>query len=449
MASQRPAQRGSHAGNSTAACTGTSAFWAAFADAREHLNAEVARLPAVREALRRASAELDAMHPLTPVTQRARLRRHIARLRHFEQDVAGGAAMARFTERMTPYLRALSTTAWTSSWAAFLSRETTPAHGTTSPTAAVATHADAATDAEDVIISQPGRIEAAARAAAAAAAPPPASSPTPATPSHSDVPPSVFVEDTCPVCAAASPPRRVVLVMDAVEPVLLCPRPTCTYHRPYQNLRCTALTHEDRTVGASTSVKAAADLFQVMQAICFEERQTVPATVIAQVEAELRRRAGSAAADGDTCSAWPPSYDDVEAAMSTLKHAKWYNYRVQIRARITGITPVKFTTRQKVTLMTLHGILNHMQPWADPARNAQNLHMRLLALCHMMGWWAFLPALRMQSGSEARAKFDTVQRVVHTALGWPWTPVVNIAWCRNLATTVLQHAERPDVSPPT
>jgi hypothetical protein len=216
------------------------------------------------------------------------------------------------------------------------------------------------------------------------------------------------VVDVCPRC-----PGHPVLQMDPVDAVLLCPSPACAFSRRFQSLTCPTLTHEDKASAARAGPNPTTEIYLAMQLCSAEESKPVPQEVLQAVMDELM-----------DCGVPPTpravSYDAVSAALKTRRLAGYYDQRTQIRARIMGIPPPRFTVHQKATLAAMHAITCHMQPWVDSTKRAQNLQARLVFMCQRMGWWEHIVAPRFVSGPEMCARYDEVNRLVCAALGWPY-----------------------------
>jgi len=131
----------------------------------------------------------------------------------------------------------------------------------------------------------------------------------------------------------------------------------------------------------------------------------------------------------------------VQAALRRRKLTKHYDQRVQIRARIMGISAPRFTAQQRATLLALHAVETHLQPWVDPAGKCSNAATRLAFLCHRMGWWEHLPAPRILAGAQSQA-YNAVYRTTCAALGWPFFPYAQMVADRAEAQTLQAALER-------
>lgn len=245
--------------------------------------------------------------------------------------------------------------------------------------------------------------------------------------------PLIRLKDVCPTCE-----DHPVLVLDPVQAVLMCPVPSCTFARAFHDLTCPSLMHEERPASTRGASTPSAELFSAMQRSAGLENKPVPVEVLQMVMRELARMGVPATPDAVT-------YDTVHTALCNCRLSKYYDQRVQIRSRIMGISPPRFTADQRAKLQALHAVEMHLQPWVDPQNKCSNTATRLAFLCHRMGWWEHLPAPRILSGAINQANYDAMYRVMCAALGWTFFPFAQLLHDREQAQrvqTALETAKR-------
>jgi hypothetical protein len=242
-------------------------------------------------------------------------------------------------------------------------------------------------------------------------------------------PPRITRVDVCPVC-----PHNPVLVMDSVEPVLLCPTPSCTFGRPFESRTCKGMSNDDRVHHTRSGVNVSAEIHSTMQMVSAEVYKPIPREVIVDTMEAL-------ATMGVPAHPMAVTHDVVSEALRRAHWSKYYNNRAQIRALLLGVRPPRFSPQEKAIVCALHGICVAMQPWVDPAKRTQNAQFRLMSMCHRMGWWHHLPAPRFMTGPENFKKYDTCNRIMTAALGWRFHTCERVLKARTCAVEFQARVE--------